>query len=424
MYLIIAPKPKRFEPMGTSPQHRTPVRNRRVRIATKASRLFRPLPYGRAMKNVFLLVLFAVSSAWGAEAVKIPLTPDRWTISGPAEFVQHNGFDAIELKPGDFAKKIKSGQAVLKDFTFRDGTIEYDVDATTSMGAGFAFRRRDEDTYGLFYLRPRPKCEEAVDCIQYAPQTHGVLLWDVFPQYQKPAPLHQGEWNHIKLVVSGQRMNVFINGTKQPSLKVSSLEGDSMDGGLALQGPGIFANLTVTPGATEGLAKTAEKDPTADDRRFVRSWEIAPFSKLEADHSLSISELPSSWKPLAAERGGLLNVSRQYGLPYKHEGRGVVWLRTTIRSNADQKKHAAIGWSREIWVFVNGQPVFADKNLYQPPSARKTPDGRLSLENGSLELPLKAGDNEVDVALADDFYGWGLILRLDDLKGVSLARHK
>ena len=58
-------------------------------------------------------------------------------------------------------------------------------------------------------------------------------------------------------------MNVFLNGAKAPSLKIGNLEGDSLDGGLALQGPGIFANLTVTPGATEGLAKAAEKDPTA-----------------------------------------------------------------------------------------------------------------------------------------------------------------
>src|SRR5262245_8893811 len=233
---------------------------------------------------VWLFLISMAAAAWAAEPIKIAMTADHWTTSGLAYFVQHNGFDAIELKAGDYAKKIKSGQAVLNDFTFGDGTIEYDVDATTSMGAGFAFRRRDEDTYGLFYLRPRPKCEQAVDCIQYAPQTHGVLLWDMFPQYQKPAPLRQGEWNHIKLVVSGQRMNVFINGTKAPSLKVGHLEGDTLDGGLALQGPGIFANLTVTPGATEGLAKAAEKDPTAGDHRFVRNWQIAPPSKLAADH--------------------------------------------------------------------------------------------------------------------------------------------
>ena len=85
---------------------------------------------------------------------------------------------------------------------FRNGTIEYDVASTTDMGAGFVFRRADQDNYEMFYLRPRPKCEEAPDCVQYAPQTHGVLLWDVFPQYQGPAPLHPG-WNHVKLVVSG-----------------------------------------------------------------------------------------------------------------------------------------------------------------------------------------------------------------------------
>lgn len=365
--------------------------------------------------------MIAVASA--AEPVKIAMTSDQWTVSGLADFVQRDGFDAIELKPGDYAKKIKTGQAVLNNFTFSDGTIEYDVEATTSMGAGLAFRRRDEDTYGLFYLRPRPKCEEAVDCIQYAPQTHGVLLWDMFPQYQKPAPLRQGGWNHIKLVVSGQRMNVFINGTKAPSLTIGNLEGDSLDGGLALQGPGIFANLTVTPGATEGLARAAEKDPSSDDRRFVRNWQIAPPSKLAADHEPALADLPTSWKPLTAERGGLVNVSREYGLPFPREERGVVWLKTTLNSRTAQKKSVAIGWAREIWVFVNGQPVFADKNLYQPPSARKAPDGRCSLENGSLVLPLKAGDNEVDVALADNFYGWGLIMHLDDLKGVSLSSH-
>ncbi len=64
-----------------------------------------------------------------------------------------------------------------------------------------------------------------------------------------------------------------------------------------------------------------------------------------------------------------------------------------INSSKAQQKHVSLGWAREIFVFVNGQLVFADKNLYQPSEARKTPDGRLSLENGSLMLPLKAGDN-------------------------------
>jgi hypothetical protein len=114
-------------------------------------------------------------------------------------------------------------------------------------------------------------------------------------------------------------------------------------------------------------------------------------------------------------------VTRLYGLPVSRPDRALVWLKTTIHSSAAQQKHVELGWAREIFVFVNGQIVFADKNLYQPAGARKSPDGRLSLENGSLVLPLKAGDNELAIAVADDFYGWGLAMRFDDVKDIVLA---
>ena len=153
--------------------------------------------------------------------------------------------------------------------------------------------------------------------------------------------------------------------------------------------------------------------------------ELAPFSELPDGKEPTIADLPGAsagWRGLTAERGGLINVTRVYGLPSKRPVRSVTWLKTTISSKTSQSKKVAIGWTREIWVFVNGQRVFADKNLYQPPSARKSPDGRLSLENGSFVLPLNAGDNEVAIALANNFYGWGLMLRLDDLEGIQLAR--
>jgi hypothetical protein len=233
-----------------------------------------------------------------------------------------------------------------------------------------------------------------------------------------------GEWNHVKLVISGRRMNIFINGVKEPRLKIGRLEGDVQEGGLMLQGPGIFANLAVTPDAVEGLQDAPEKDVTSSDHRYVRRWQIAPFSKLAVDQVPSVADLPgpnAAWARLEAENNGLVNVSRVYGLPLPRPDRAVVWLKTTIHSNHDQQKQVSLGWAREIWVFVNGEPVFADKNLYMPPEARKEPDGRCSLQNGSLLMPLKAGDNEVTVAVANNFYGWGLQMRFDDLKGLRLT---
>jgi hypothetical protein len=70
---------------------------------------------------------------------------------------------------------------------------------------------------------------------------------------------------------------------------------------------------------------------------------------------------------------------------------------------------------------VNGKLVYADKNLFDQEGARKAPDGRCSLENGAFGLPLEAGDNEVAVAIANNFFGWGLMLRLVDPEGVHLA---
>jgi hypothetical protein len=70
---------------------------------------------------------------------------------------------------------------------------------------------------------------------------------------------------------------------------------------------------------------------------------------------------------------------------------------------------------------VNGKLTYADKNLWELEGNRKYPDGRCSLENGTFTLPLEAGDNEVAVAIANNFYGWGLMLRLADPEGVRLA---
>jgi hypothetical protein len=34
-------------------------------------------------------------------------------------------------------------------------------------------------------------------------------------------------------------------------------------------------------------------------------------------------------------------------------------------------------------------------------------------------VPLKAGDNELLIGIANDFYGWGLVARLDNLDDIK-----
>ena len=379
----------------------------------------RTLVRENALHRIALCACFlsTLPIARAAEPITISMTADHWQAKENAEFLRQLGFYHGLMR-------LNNGEAVLKGITFSDGTIEFDVNTIGRGAPGIAFRQQDESDFELLYLRPDPSCPAFHACMQYAPQTHSVLLWDLFPQYQTRAPLRENGWNHIKMVVSGRRMNVFVNDAASPTLAVGRLEGDTMKGGLKLQGPATFANMVISPDAVDGLSPEPARDPLEGDRGLVRSWRLSAFSALPNGNEPMYSELPSAsqqWKTISTEPNGLVNLSREYGLPLSDPNRAVAWLKTTITSDRKQTKKVDVGWTRELWVFVNGKLVYADKNLFDSEAARKAPDGRCSLENGTFTLPLEAGDNEVTVALANNFFGWGLMLRVADPEGVHLA---
>jgi hypothetical protein len=366
---------------------------------------------------LFLCFLFALPVAWCAEPIAVTMSADQWQTKENAEFLRQLGFYRGLMR-------LNSGDATLKDVAFSNGTIEFDVNTIGRGAPGVVFRQQDESNFELLYLRPDPACPAFHACVQYAPQTHGVLLWDLFPQYQTRAPLRDNGWNHIKMVISGHRMNVFVNDSPAPTLAVGRLEGDAMKGGLRLQGPATFANLVITPDAVEGLSPDAAPDPSEGDNELVRNWSLSSASALPNGKDPIYSEMPSAsqqWETISAEPNGLINISREYGHPVAQPNRAVAWLKTTITSDTQQSKKVKIGWTRDLWVFVNGKLVYADKNLFESDDARKIPDGRCSLENGGFTLPLEAGKNEIAVAIANNFFGWGMMLRLPELEGVHLA---
>jgi hypothetical protein len=51
---------------------------------------------------------------------------------------------------------------------------------------------------------------------------------------------------------------------------------------------------------------------------------------------------------------------------------------------------------------------------------RKSPNGRISLDNCSFPLPLVKGDNQLLIAVANDFFGWGVIARLENSDGIII----
>lgn len=234
------------------------------------------------------------------------------------------------------------------------------------------------------------------------PIIKGRVLWDVYPQYQAAAPLRENEWKHIRLVISGKRMNVFVNGRTEPSLRVAHLDGEAAIGTIAFEGTACYVNVTLEPGVTDGLDPKPTPDPAATDRRYLVHWQgtdPVPLGATEVPDLSKLPESPSSWSPVAADYGGLINLGRFHAPIPKDQPRQMIWLRTTVQSDREQVGHVSVGWLREIWVFADGKPVFSGKNLYNVKGGRKAPDGRLSLENDGFDLPLHRAKNEIVVAI-------------------------
>ena len=342
------------------------------------------------------------------------------------DFVRHEGFPQGTLL-------LKSGSVALNDLTFRDGTIEFDMKAIGEDIPGIQLRRKGTPGHQdaeEFYLRSSPDCRASNDCIQYAPVIRGAMLWNVYPQYQTQAPVTDG-WNHYKLVVSGRRLNVFINASPKPVLAVGCLESASSEGLIQLHGPAVFANLAVIPGAVEGLRPQPTPDPAARDAGIVRRWQFGPQTPASPGKEPSRAQAPAeaSWRSITAGRFGLVNLNREF--EQTHQDPSFAWLRTVVQSDVAQNESVQLGWLGEVWVFVNGKLVTQGKNFYYPEAERRQPDGRLSIENGKFGIPLQKGANRIMLVLKSaiydnphtiNFYGSGAILRFTDPHGLHFNR--
>lgn len=347
--------------------------------------------------------------------IKVQMTAAAWQFKpNTAEFLTHKGVPAVKLTSQE--------RITIAGVTFSEGTIEYDVEPLSEVFAGIHFRMADDKESEYVYLRlARAGHPTAMDAIQYAPYLKGVLLWDLLEWFQGPATIKKGDWNHVKIVVSGAQMLVYLNDMTSAVLQVPQLEGNTTQGSIAFEGPGIVANVTIRPGAVGDLPPTPGFDPTHRDPRYIRMWQVTQPQPLPAGRELFEGDFPkpsTEWLPVKAERRGLINLSRMF---VSGQSRQSVWLRTKINATTARKSTLALGFSDDVWVFVNGLPVFVDKNRYRSAAMRKKPDGRISTENAKIEIPLNAGDNELLVGLANDFYGWALIAQLDDMEGLTVS---
>ncbi|HEX7756646.1 MAG TPA: hypothetical protein VF421_14945 [Niabella sp.] len=372
-------------------------------------------------KLLFILLLLVQQPCLQAQkksrnASENILRPELWSVEPGKVIFAGAGNEAV-MKITD-----ANTVALLKNREFTDGIIEYDVQLSEPGFSSIYFRMQDLMERECFYLRGgRVGNPVAMDAIQYAPFLKGVNLWDLLPQYQAAADLYLNRPNHIKLVISGKKMRAYVNNNQQPALLIPQLEGNTTKGTIAFDGKGIISHLVIRPNETEGLSPGADMDVTDNDPRYLRSWQVGVPFAFPAGQELYSRLFPDSaaqWQPIHAERAGLVNLTRLLG-GGNYLNRQAVWLKVVLHLEKEQKQRIDFGFSDEVWVYLNGKTIYADKNLYLE-GMRKIPDGRISVENAQFELPLKAGDNELLIGVANNFYGWGVIARLESMDGIMV----
>ena len=378
---------------------------------------------------IFPAIRAQATADGGKTELKIPMTSQFWEYDPKTtEFITHRGVKAVQGVDGGFMN------IRLKDHDFTTGTIEFDVELAGRGFPGITFRMSEDDKSGEnFYIRSfGPVSASVRTTLQYAAIIDGMSIWDLTDEYQAGATIHQQSWNHVKLVISENQMLAYVNNMERPALYVPELEGQRQSGRISLNGNVIFANFKIRPNALENVPSAPGYISTYNDSRYLRNWLVTPPVDFPAGQDITmplpsmygklvkttVPDSSSQWSPIRAEARAIVNLSRKFG-SVKNDLRRLAWLKTTIRSDKAQEKILNLGFSDEVWVLLNGQILYVDKNYFGTPG-QKEPKGRCTIENTSFRISLKEGDNELLIGLANYFYGWGIIARLNNMEGIEI----
>lgn len=346
-----------------------------------------------------------------AKPEEVSFDDERWQIDAKeSERGPHRGQDAL---------KLLGGSALLGDIDIRNGIVEFDIATNGERGfAGLMFRVQDAANYEHFYIRPHQS--GMPDANQYTPVFNGVSAWQLYhgPDYSVPLTYRNNEWMHVKIVYADTRADIYVD-SEQPVLRVNNLKRDVAGGAIGINAanfsPAHFANVKLSTLADSYVLPAQPEAVEESPEGQVKYWSVSePFS---LDGSTMLDEeiqKPQQWTRVAAEEDGVVNVA---SVAMQEIGGNTRIARLVIDSEASQSKLLWLGYSDAAWVYVNGELQYAGDNTYQSRDYRYL--GTIGLFD-AVAMPLRAGENEILIAITEAFGGWGVMAELEDLDGVTI----
>jgi hypothetical protein len=334
----------------------------------------------------------------------IDFDSDRWEIEAAES--------RVETFKGQKCLFLKGGSAILKDVEMTDGIIEFDIAFPEQRGfVGCLFRLSDERNFEYFYFRPHQSGNP--DATQYTPVFNGSAAWQLYfgEGFAEPVTYVFDEWMPVRLVVSGGRAEIYVRDMEKPAMHMHDLKRETKAGkvgviaGGAQFTPARFANFRVTP-MTNVTLKSPPREIGKMAPNTVAAWQISDAfnaKKLENVLRLSNNEKQNlGWDKLEVEPSGLANIAR---LRAPSDSTNAVFAKLDIESDKEQIKKLDLAFSDIVKVYFNDTILFSAEDVFQ------SRDYRFLGSIGYFDhvyLPLKKGDNEVWIAVIENFGGWGI----------------
>ena len=358
------------------------------------------------------LVPVAVAALAATVDAQQPFDSSAWNISAAES--------RVEPYLGRSALLLREGAAWLPGSSFQNGTIEFDIAFSDALGfPGIAFRAANHDDYELFYLRENLSGQP--HATQYTPVLHGLYAWQIYagPAWEASARWKFDTWMHVKLVVSGNRAELYVDDSAvQVIPRMRGPQGTGEIGFVVAPGAARFANLVVRPQRAPPLplaAPSAIRDSTP--ATIVRTWRVSsPFAESVVTGVADLAAVPSpaTWDTLGVEERGIANLARLAG---NGNGRNTVVAAITITSDRARSVPVRFGFSDRVRVYLNGRMLYAGNDGF----GTHDPDflGIVGLFD-ELNLPLRRGANELWFAVSETFGGWAITADLPDRNGISV----
>jgi hypothetical protein len=363
-------------------------------------------------KIAIILLVWAGPFSWSAGQSIVPFTSGQWQISGDHTIETYKGRESLLLD---------RAVAYLPSAEFENGVIEFDIALSRERGfQGVRFRVRDEQDFEEFYLRPHQSGNP--DAMQYTPVFNGVSGWQLYYGEGHGATFEFkfDEWMHVRLLVDGDRMEVYIEDMDNPVLHAFDLKRPPGKGYLGVYsglGKVRFANFSYRAMESVPL-KSPEKDIPEVEQGTIIHWQVSDAFDVKAlEGALEVPETlikAREWKALECEFTGTVNLARA---AVRTEDNNTVFAKFTLEAEQGGLHPLDIGYSDAVKIYCNGRILYAGQRRYLSRDYRYL--GTIGYFD-TVYLPLQAGENEVWFAVTEAFGGWGVKAKLPGGEGLEL----